>query len=74
MFRSSLYGPLVDGAVSLILSQEQYTIWEQGSWDAYRIEQDLLEHVDALGLRCPVVALRPDRSVAFAITPPRRGR
>jgi hypothetical protein len=48
MFHTSMYGPATDaGAMTLILTPEQYATWDRGNWDAYRIEQDLLNTVRA---------------------------
>ena len=56
--------------MALTLTPTQAAIWDRGGWDAYHIEQDLLELVDRRQIEAPVVVLLPDGTVAFALTPP----
>jgi hypothetical protein len=35
------------------LSPEQSALWQEGNWSAYRIEEDILEHVDRQRIQDP---------------------
>jgi hypothetical protein len=76
MTHTSLYGrSSAQSPVTLILTEAQYATWDKGHWDAFHIEQDLLEQVDALGICEPVCVVKPDGvTVAFGITPARAQR
>src|SRR5262249_42541115 len=57
--------------MTIILTDEQSILYLEGGWDAYRIEEDILEHLDRQHITEPVAVVLSDRSaVAFYVTQP----
>jgi hypothetical protein len=57
--------------MTIILTDEQSILYLEGGWDAYRVEEDVLEHLDRQGVTDPVAVVLSDGSaVAFYVTKP----
>lgn len=57
--------------MTVILTEEQSILYLEGGWDAYRIEEDVLDALSRQGVSEPVAVVLSDRSaVAFYITQP----
>jgi hypothetical protein len=57
--------------MTIILSDEQSLLYLEGGWDAYRIEEDVLDDLTRQGVTEPVAVVLSDHSaVAFYVTKP----
>ena len=50
------------------LTLEQSLLWEIGHWEAYRIEEDVIEDLERRDITEQVIVLLDTGAVAFAIT------
>jgi hypothetical protein len=57
--------------MTLILTTEQTTLWLEGGWSAYEVEETILEDPDRQHITEPVAVVLQDLSaVAFYISQP----
>ena len=57
--------------MTIRLTDEQSLLYLDSGWDAYRVEEDILDYLERRGVREPVAVLLSDTSaVAFYVTPP----
>jgi hypothetical protein len=57
--------------MTLILTNEQSLLYLDGGWDAYRVEEDVLDYLDRQSVTEPVAVVLSDHSaVAFYVTKP----
>ena len=57
--------------MTITLTDEQSILYLEGGWDAYRIEEDILDHLDRQHITEPVAVILCDGSaVAFYVTKP----
>jgi hypothetical protein len=57
--------------MTVILTPEQSTLWLAGNWEAYEVEETILEDLDRQHVTEPVAVILADHSaVAFYITKP----
>lgn len=54
----------------VILTDEQSTQYLEGSWEAYRIEEDVLNDLEKQGVNEPVAVCLRDGTTAFYVTAP----
>ena len=55
--------------MTYILTEDQSIAYLDGSWEAFRVEEDVLEDLDRQGVAEPVAVVLSDRSaVAFYVT------
>ena len=52
------------------LSQEQSTLWLEGNWLAFEVEQTVLEDLDRQDVTEPVAVVLPSGVIAFYVTKP----
>ena len=50
------------------LSPEQAMLYEEGSWPARRLTEDICEWIDKHGITEPVVVVSDNGSILFALT------
>jgi len=57
--------------MTIILTEDQSILYLEGGWDAYRIEEDVLDDLDRQHITEPVAVILADHSaVAFYVTNP----
>jgi hypothetical protein len=57
--------------MTIRLTDEQSILYLDGGWDAYRVEEDILDYIDDHGIYEPVAVVLSDGSaVCFYVTPP----
>ena len=57
--------------MTIRLTEEQSILYLDGGWDAYRVEEDILDYLEKVGVREPVAVVLSDASaVCFYVTPP----
>jgi hypothetical protein len=57
--------------MTIRLTDEQSILYLDGGWEAYRVEEDILDHLDRLGITEPVAVILSDGSaVCFYVTKP----
>jgi hypothetical protein len=57
--------------MTIRLTDEQSILYLDGGWEAYRVEEDILDYLDRIGVWEPVAVVLSDASaVAFYVTPP----
>jgi hypothetical protein len=58
-------------AVTLTLIEDQSLLYLEGGWDAYHVEEDVLDDLIHQGITAPVAVVLSDESaVAFYVTAP----
>jgi len=55
---------------SVSLTPPQQATWEPGGWDAHRVEMDILEDIDQLGLVGLTIVTQCDGTYAFSVSSP----
>jgi hypothetical protein len=53
--------------MQIFLSPEQSQQWDEGFWEAYRIELDVIEDLDRQRIQEPVIVRLADGVLAFAL-------
>jgi hypothetical protein len=57
--------------MTITLTDEQSLLYLEGGWDAYRVEEDVLDDLARQGVTDPLAVVLSDRSaVAFYVTKP----
>jgi hypothetical protein len=57
--------------MTILLTDEQSILYLEGGWDAYRVEEDVLDDLTRQGVTEPVAVVLSDHSaVAFYVTQP----
>jgi hypothetical protein len=57
--------------MTIRLTDEQSILYLDGGWEAYRVEEDILDYLDRIGVWEPVAVVLSDGSaVCFYVTPP----